>query len=340
MLLLVSICVISMQCKDDGVAPPSGLDTTSHNFIFTQCTFGGQGGSSYFKDVAILDDGDIWAVGEIYTIDSMYNAAHWDGVGWHLKKINVNYKGNIITPPLEGAFAFSPLDIWMVGSFPIHGDGTSWTLYQLQDMGLSVSVSKAWGTSSSDIYFVGVQGGIVHYDGATWTKLASGTTLDVQDVFGAANPLTGATEVLAVASQPWSNFDRTILQISGTTVTTLPNDSIQYSLSTVWFVPGSVYYVAGSGVYQKHRLSEPTWSNGVYDITHYYIYSMRGNAANDIVAVGGMGEVLHYNGTTWKSYYDQTKLVYGNYYGVAIKGNVAVAVGDDSPRAIIAVGRR
>jgi len=42
------------------------MDTTSHDFSWQTFEFGGQGGSSSFYDVAIVDENDIWAVGEIY----------------------------------------------------------------------------------------------------------------------------------------------------------------------------------------------------------------------------------------------------------------------------------
>ncbi len=66
------------------------MDTTSHEFDWRVYTFGGQKGTSLFYDVAIIDENDIWAVGEIYTEDidtydslgnwiDPYNAAHLDG---------------------------------------------------------------------------------------------------------------------------------------------------------------------------------------------------------------------------------------------------------------------
>ena len=61
-----------------------------------------------------------------------YNAVHWDGSEWKVKKISVLFRGSLITPPFEGVFAFSSTDIWFVGSLPIHGDGTNWTMYDLR----------------------------------------------------------------------------------------------------------------------------------------------------------------------------------------------------------------
>ena len=86
------------------------LDTTSHDFTWQTFTFGDIiGGSSYLKDIAIINENDIWAVGAIYKADSNgkpdplpYNAVHWDGNKWELKRIQVQFRGNMITLPLKG----------------------------------------------------------------------------------------------------------------------------------------------------------------------------------------------------------------------------------------------
>jgi hypothetical protein len=65
------------------------MDTTSHNFTFQTWTFGTIG-SSVLYDVAIIDENNIIAVGEIMVADSSpngyttYNAVHWDGNHWEL----------------------------------------------------------------------------------------------------------------------------------------------------------------------------------------------------------------------------------------------------------------
>ena len=43
-----------------------------------------------------------------------------------------------------------------------------------------------WGSGSSDVFAVGKAGTIVHYDGAAWTIMASGTISDLNGVGGAA----------------------------------------------------------------------------------------------------------------------------------------------------------
>ena len=89
------------------------LNTTSHNFTWQKFEFGGIGGSSVLNDVAIIDENNIWVVGEIYadTTGQAYNAVHWNGTSWELKRIQTYFRGNLITVPLDGIFAFSSTDI-------------------------------------------------------------------------------------------------------------------------------------------------------------------------------------------------------------------------------------
>jgi hypothetical protein len=114
-------------------------------------------------------------------------------------------------------------------------------------------------------------------------------------------------------------------------------------ISTVWFSPGRRYYVGGSGmsspIYMKRSLHDPTWLNESIAALRYYVYSMRGTRTNDVFTCGGFGEVGHFNGMSWISYRAVTA-VNGNYYSVACRGDLTVAVGYDYPRAIVAIGRR
>jgi len=81
------------------------------------------------------------------------------------------------------------------------------------------------------------------------------------------------------------------------------------------------------------------WSNQYSNFTEYYINFIRGNDVNDIVAVGALGEVLHYNGKRWKSFKNETGIG-GTYYSVAIKSNLIVAVRQEGQQAVILVGKR
>jgi len=79
-------------------ASATTMDTTSHNFSIEQFEWG-EHSSSILNDVAVIDENNIWAVGEIYTeevytYDSLgnwiepYNAIQWDNHTWLLKRVN------------------------------------------------------------------------------------------------------------------------------------------------------------------------------------------------------------------------------------------------------------
>jgi hypothetical protein len=324
------------------------LDTTSHNFTWQTWTFGGEAGSSTLYDVSIINENDIWAVGEIYLLDSLgqpdplaYNAVHWDGSKWEVERIQTYFRGNLITVPLEGIFAFTAKDIWMVGSLPIHGDGTNWQMYDIRTtVDPSLSLSKAWGTNTNDMYFVGRSGSIAHYQNGGWNKIESGTNLNINDIWGDYNEKTKEYEIIAVASNILESFEKEIIKISGTNTEIINKDGIPGTLGTIWFNTERKYLLGGSGIMEKTNLNENIWKNGQFDITSFYIYRIRGENFNNISATGGVGEVLHFNGFSWQSYIEKTRLNFGNYYSISIKNNTIVAVGENSPGAVITVGRR
>ncbi|MDE3058425.1 MAG: glucosyl transferase [Bacteroidota bacterium] len=334
--------------KDNIIPPDNGPDTTSHNFSFVPYVFGGNGGSSYFKDVAIVSDSEIWAVGGIYTDSGFFNAARWDGQRWELKKIPFIGSCSAVTyPSLQAVWAFSSSNILVTnGGSIVSFDGTSAEMDCGMNSLLSGAINKIFAINLQNIYIVGNGGTIVHYSAGTWTKLSSGTSLDIQDIWGMMNPATGEEEILAAAGEPAVSFDRAILSIRGETVTKISDAPIAYDLFAVWFVPEKHYYVIGDGIYEKNMLSDSLWANSVQQITTYYTTSVRGNGTNDVFIAGAFGEFLHWNGESWKSLRVQTALSNGAFTSVAVKGNLVVAVGgnlssgDLNSKAIITMGRR
>jgi len=326
-------------------------DTTSHNFKWQKFTFG-QHSSSALYDVAIIDENNIWAVGEIYTNDTLgnpdpyaYNALHWDGIKWEVKKITVLYKGNLITPTLYGIYAFSKSEIWLSSGIPMKGDGVNWTQYHLFDMGILSQqdgyLTKFWGSSPNDLYCVGTLGTIAHYNGISWQKIESGTKLNIYDIWGDFNEKTNEWEILAVASHLMHGAGNKILQITGTTAKTISNNPISgYDLAAVWFIPESHYYAGGDGIYEKTSLADSNWGNDPLTISRYSTTGIHGNGLNDMFVVGAFGEVLHFNGSTWKSFINEGTGINGSYGRIAMKNDLVVIVGFVGIQAIITVGKR
>jgi len=276
-----------------------------------------------------------------------YNLVKWNGQRWELKRITVVFRGSNVTVPLEGIFAHSATDIWVAGSIPIHGNGINWVGYDIQTLvGAGATVSKAWGTSSTDMYFVGRAGNIAHYDGVRWRRIESGTGLDMRDIWGATNPRTGELEILALASTVTPQVQGSmILKISGHSATPISTTGMSPDMFSIWFVSGRRYYAVGAGIHQKRMLSDSAWvayPPGV--VTHYFSGEVRGQDVNDVFVVGSFGEVVHYNGRSWFRYFSQVPLAVDYLGFVEVKHNLMVATGQISiginTRGIILIGRR
>jgi hypothetical protein len=313
------------------------MDTTSHNITWTTYTLGDGSGSSTLYDVAIINDTLAYAVGEIHSGGTTYNLAKWNGSQWTL---SVTSDSGYLYGVIYCIYAFGPNDVWVGSSILEHWDGTKWTFYgSTRGYSNAFWIRKIWGTSSNDLYFVGDGGNIRHYDGTSWTKIESGTSMDIRSIWGAKNKQTGNYEIYATAGDPLASRDRKILHINGTTAESISDNGITWALNCVWFSPGRCYWLVGDGVWEKHpSLSNSTWN--AQNISDYDINSIRGTDINDIVICGSYGEVMHYNGASWKSYRSVTGLSGGLYYSVAITNTMVCAVGTNSPNAAILIGKR
>lgn len=348
--LLLALCLLPLPaCKKPTEPKAVAPDTTSHNFVFELDTLG-NGSSSVLNDVWIFDENNIWAVGEIYVQDSTgqvettYNVARWDGKKWNLMQLYYPFnQTQLLIVPIRGIFAFGQNDIWLAAGSVFRWNGSSIQPFLLRPMILSgpETVEKLWGTSSSNLYGVGNAGTVVHYDGSTWQKLASGTTVDIQDIWGAVDSKTQALTVLAVASLLDYGRALDLLKINGTTVTMLDTIGLHVSESSVWFQPNKVFYVTGNGVYKKDKIDDPVWKVNHEGHPLLYKYRIRGNAWNDVFIAGSGGLLSHYNGATWKHYTGmELPRAYSLYNGLAIKGNLVVAVGWFGEKAAVVRGVR
>lgn len=322
------------------------MDTTSHDFTFETFTFGGTAGSSVIYDVAIINENNIWAVGEIYVADTsqnsytMYNAVHWDGSQWELKRImfyTICGQQHQNAYPASSIFAFSGNDIWvgMQGSQIARlNDAT-----QIGTYCIPISVRKLWGSDNQNFYAVGINGQIAHYNGTRWSRIESGTELNINDIWGDYNEKTGEWEILAVASNKFLNEGKKILKIDGLISTELSTIGLPWSLSSIWFQVEKKYYVGGDGLYFKKLLND-SW---VKDLTFIPIYKdrIRGTNLNNIVVSGSNGLLSHFNGMNWKHYINNELPYYsGRLLSCDIKDNIIVAVGWKEIEAIITMGKR
>jgi len=315
-----------LTCKKESpVSPPSGQDTTSHNFEWIQHTFGGPNGSSGFKDVAVVSDTDIWAVGEIYMAsDTLYNAAHWNGREWELERVPYYYQSQPLYNSINSVFAFNSNDVWFgIGSL-IHWDGHNFNPVDLSNVLGPHSIYKIWGTSNSGFYIVGDRGAIAFYDGSNWTKQASATTIDLRDIWG-----TPDGSVVWASGYSNDNSQSVLLKSDGTTWTTVwsshPSAPPYGGLIESLWGDEHLYLVGTDGAYKQDVTGETNIQH-LFTLTHFP-YRVKGSSEDNIAFVGDNAMIYHYNGSTWQllnySGLDQP------LYSVAVSTNLIVAVGSD-----------
>ncbi|MGH2567363.1 MAG: hypothetical protein ACRDGA_03420, partial [Bacteroidota bacterium] len=244
-------------CKNIGVEPPTGVDTTSHDFAWQTFVLG-DGGGSILRDVAIINDTLAYAVGEINKKDSAgqwenppYGLAIWDGHTWTLKRIYARYPNSNTPLRPTGIFAFSPTDVWLAWGdvFQWDGHGENVTIHRLTVevtnpnpvLSPNQGITKLWGTSKTKVYGCGTNGALAFFNGTSWQKLESGTSFDIYDIWGEEST-GGGEEILAVAGKRADHLDRRILQVNSTGASTVSDSGISSQLVGVWFSSRNQYY--------------------------------------------------------------------------------------------------
>jgi len=327
------------------------MDTTSHDFQWEIIEIPSPYGSGVLRDAAIINENDIWAVGEIYA-DSVqpwlpYNAIHWDGQQWELKRINFYLCPNGTSPtpyPIQAIFAFSEDDIWFTrGASFVHWDGNHYVHDCSMNSLIDGSIQKIWGTSSQDLYAVGYNGTIIHYDGSlsadwagSWEKIESGTELPIMDIFGAIKNENGQYEIICVAEDYGNPGGSKVLSIEDNNVSELPtNGLLSYGLWGIRFVPQRQYIAVGDGLWETHSL-DGNWVRNA-SLPASFKTSIDGKDLNDVVVAGAFWLLAHYNGMNWQTYFPATS---GSFTSVAMKDDMVIAVGGTGSKPIVAMGRR
>jgi hypothetical protein len=320
------------------------MDTTSHNIAWDTPVLLGDA-SSVLNDVAMINDTSIWAVGEIYSNGSTYNAAKWDGRTWELQRIVYPYQGQQFYSQLLSVFATSENDLWIGSNQPMHWSGFLWQTYDLSVSVWNGWINKVWGSGSSSLYLVGNTGAISRYNGTTWTKIESGTTTNLLDVYGDGdNIFIGG----------WVDFmPSMLLKYQNGTMKTIINEypgnydptRISGAIKSVWVKRNHLYTLTGYDLYHSSTGTDgkatALWKGNAQE---WGANRVRGNDINDIITVGNNGRVWHYNGMTWRGYVALANTT-DNYFSVVIKGNIIIAVGERYLNGVdryglIQIGRR
>jgi len=294
---IVFFGLLSINCKKitEPLTTQSGPDTTSHNFTWTADTLRPDDAYQiYLYDIWGTDENNVWAVG--HSEKARYRIWHYDGDSWK----NVSVPAIDHVPTYKEIFGFAENDFWIVGygiksntpgafGYILHYDGF-WNRIDNRDLPICRSV---WGSSSDNMFFGCDSGLIVKYNGKEFIKYETGKDIQFRGIWGFndSTVFTFGTEKeedgnLIAVFYKYENNGFVLVDSSDTFDKGFGMD--------LWGYDNDNFYSAKDGVY---KFDGATWVNEFYSST---IYSIFGNATNNIFAGGYRTGLYHYNGSTWK----------------------------------------
>ncbi len=315
------------------------MDTTSNNFTWQTFTFGGNAGSCNLYDVAIVNDTLAYAVGSIYLTDSTgqpdpnaYNLVKWNGENWKLLRTqfytfcNQSSTGSY---PTQAVIAISDTEIWTSSYTEVAVSSNS---KEFRIICTPVQISKMFSFNNT-VYTVGKNGNIGLYSNGAWQKIESGTTADINDIWGIN--INGNIKVYCAVSDFLQVSEHKILTVTGGNKVDSVRWDVGREIHSIWTETGFPIYTAGDGVFEN-KLGY--WEEEK-QVSAFYSRNIRGSALNDIYVCGDYGFFAHYNGIRWTVF--KNLYINGAYLSIAIKDNLVIAVGYlSNEQAVIIVGRR
>lgn len=155
--------------------------------------------------------------------------------------------------------------------------GVDWGLYDI------------WGSAADDIFAVGYDGTIIHYEeiGSDWTIMSAGgeTPVWLTAVWG-----TSDSSVYA------SGRKGTLLHYDGAAWSVIVTHTAEH-IWDVWGLSDTLVYGVGSnGMVLRYDGSSISLMSTPVNST---LYSIWGSSEDDLYAVGYSGTIIHYDGTEW-----------------------------------------
>jgi hypothetical protein len=160
------------------------------------------------------------------------------------------------------------------------------------------------GFAANDVYAVGTDGGMAHYDGTAWSIIDVGTTIDLWGIFGRS-----PTDIWIVGGDPFDvNGTPLILRYDGTTFTPFEIDSADNpqqarALFKVWGIGDALFAVGQKGLIV--RFDGTAWkSTPAGALATQDFVSLWGTATDHIVAVGGRNNarISTWDGSAWNTF--------------------------------------
>lgn len=221
----------------------------------------------------------VWGTGyeDIFVAAHLGELHHYDGTDWSTHEVG----------PLDELYAVWTADaasaVWVVGEEGrIHAfDRTSQTFTSF-DSGVSTALLDLWGAAADDVWAVGEEGVLLHWDGASWSTVATGTSVTLHAVFGAA-----ADDVWVVGGGGTRlHYDGSTWTRSGSGATDDLRDIHVVDAQTAWAVGGRALLTWDGTSWTR----QPSPVDGARAVA--------GSGPSD-VWVAGPETLHHFDGTAW-----------------------------------------
>ncbi len=333
-ILILLLVTTSCNTTEPDIKPPVEPDSTTQNFIFETFEFGDGFESNELNDVWIFDENNIWAVGYINDSTSnnlAVNIIRWNGQKWF------GFANNLTSSGLTGIWAYDTNNVYLAsGALRKYENGVI-KVIDLTHLTFSTgqAINKLWGSSENNIWGIGPNGTIVHYDGVAWNKIDFDEGWYFYDITG--NSKTGTAFAVAQGNLGTS----IIVELkNGTADIIFDNQNspyYSYGLQSILHYSENELWLSGSKIFSYNLMSEEL--KVIQDLpVGDDVSTVSMTSQKDIFYWGNgtdlQGKFVHYNGKRFKMFTIPT--AYTPYpEGINSINNLAVAVGSVGNKAFL-----
>ncbi|WP_419661110.1 uncharacterized protein Dvar_15300 [Desulfosarcina variabilis str. Montpellier] len=281
------------------------IDPSDTNHIFA-------GGGNYFAPTVL---GDLW--------ESTNGGTDWNRTGLQFECVN-----DLLIDPRDSNVMYAGCGDSGGTNVPVYKSvdgGDTWVPSYQGIPGSGSGLAGLGGALGADVFCVGYDGNIFHYDGAAWTPMLSTVEEDLKDVWASSG-----VDVFAVGT------NNTILYYDGNSWSAMANPGIPHGLiggfRGVW---GSASVDSGTGLANDVfaagdyntilHFNGSTWEESMGTLAAGILLDIWGSVsvapdsglANDVYVVGVAGNIFHYNGSTWDAMQSPTTEILYDIWGSA-----------------------
>jgi hypothetical protein len=320
------------------------FEPTSHDISWEIYSFDEQI-NGIFWDIAAVDINNLWAVGEVYLLDSLgnydnepYGAAHWNGENWQFQKVSYRRYGTagIIRPGAIRASYVVDEELYVASSAVLLSyNENQWVerAFFIKDLPFGQQINKIWAEDSENIFLGANNGTVFNVTSNGWRIIVSNSTQTIHDLWGYPDIVENNIHVIGAVSVDDNIFEGRLIKIldeENILDINLPTDRTTVSS---WTNRGTPIYTCGDGIF-SNRFGG--WGEISLN-TNVFSNNIRGTSLNDIFVVGDFGLIAHFNGINWKNY---NLPIAGNYKSLVIKENIIAIAGNYNGKAIVVIGER